>query len=156
MAGEDNNTYYNQLFTEDLRDHDNRIKKLEESVSGLDKKIAVSDTILGRVEVAFNRNIDVLSKTTDAINCIEKTMISMQNQINTSAEITVRIKNKVDQIESGFLASEEKAKLDFREVVKEIFKSKLVWIIGGGFFISLLQLIIEFVKNFDSFNNLIK
>jgi hypothetical protein len=155
MQGDNNNINFNQLIT-DLNSHDGRIRRIEEIVANLDKKAAVSDVILERVEAAFNKNIDVLDRTTEAITCIEKTMISMQNQINTSAEITVRIKNKVDQIESGFLAAEDKAKIDFREVIKEIFKSKMVWIIGGGFLISIVQLIIEIVQNIDKFGILTK
>lgn len=119
-----------------------RVDKMENILLDLDKKSAISDVVLSKVESAFNRN-------TEAIISIEKTLIKMQGEINSQAEITVQIKEKVGQIESKFDLSEEKSKLDFRDIFKELLKSRVLWLLGGGVFIVLMQVIIAIMNNLD-------
>lgn len=131
-----------------------RMNAMETRIADLDKRTAISEIILNRVEIAFDKNVEVLSRTTDAINSIEKTMVGLQDQINMNAQVTIAIKEKVDRIESNFEQAEEKAKIDFREIVKEFFKSKISWVISGGVIFALIELIIAIVENSDKLSQL--
>ena len=153
--GQEDNTTYDHIISQ-LDALATRMAKMESTVAELDKRTAISDVILGRVEESFSRNVQVLSRTTEAINSIEKTMISLQDQINMNQQVTIAIKDKVDMIESSFQSAEEKSKIDFREVVKDFFKSKIGWVISGGFILSILNLIAKIIENFDKISALFK
>ena|SRR3990172_6985565 len=120
-----------------------RLGKLECTVADLDKKGAVREVILNRVEQAFNKSVEVMDGVRDSI-------IGMQAEIRINTTATNELKNKVDKIESNFKESEEKAKIDLRVIVKEVFSNKLAWILGGGW------LAIEILSSWDKISQVFK
>jgi len=124
-----------------------RVDKMEASVKELDKRGAITDVILAKNEAAFNKLTDAVSDISKAITSIEKTMVIMQSDIKSWAIATLKIGEEVNQIKENFNSSEEKSKVDFRLIWKNIVESKIFWIFGGiGI---LIWLILQSIANID-------
>jgi len=119
-----------------------RVDKMEDTfgnvnnkVIDIDKRYSLTEILLAKLEAAFTNN-------TNAIISIEKTMISMQNDIKNNAYTTMRIEREVGEIKEKFDAAEEVAKLDLRVVFKRFIDNKVTWILGGGItIVTLLELL---------------
>ena len=83
----------------------------------------------------------------NAVNSIEKTMLTMQSDIKSWGAETRKIGAEVNQIKKNFDDSEDKAKIDFRIVWKDFITSRWTLIFGGlGL---LIYFILQAIANID-------
>jgi predicted nucleic acid-binding Zn-ribbon protein len=128
--------------------------RMETAMNAVDVKSSINEVILKDLKDAFNRNTDVINKVIGAIGNVEKSIVSMQSEIKNNAVTTNEIKQDFSDFKCKFEESEEKAKVDFRLVVKQVLSDKLVWLFGSvltsGWIISKL------LTNWDKISVLFK
>jgi hypothetical protein len=124
-----------------------RMDKIEATLREVDKKSSITEILLGRFETLHNKTMDVLDR-------VEHTMIGMQKEILANTAATVEIRNRISSIEKKFEDSEEKAKVDFRIVFRDFIKGKLLWFLGGGVLVAIIELVRAIIENFDKFGTL--
>jgi len=109
-----------------------RVDEMAAALAEVDKKASLSEKILERLEVTNSKLGETIEKFSDVMQQFEITMVNMQNKIDTTAEATKEVKEKVNAIEKKIEAVDEKSKIDWAQAVKDALTSKLVWLIGGG------------------------
>lgn len=141
MEDNDNTPYY---MHKELAE---KVDKMEAGFKDLDKRGAITDVILTRLEQAFNRNTEAVSDIGKAVGSLEKTMVTMQAEVKNWATATSKLGEEVNQIKENFNVSEEKAKVDFRLIWKNLVQSRVFWILGGiGV---LIWFILQAIANID-------
>jgi hypothetical protein len=113
-----------------------RVGQLEEDIRDVDVKIARTDVILERVDQSIN-------KFTDAVDSMKSAMLGLQSGIENANSNINYVKEDVKQFKAEFKAAENKFKIDYRLIWKNIVSNKITYIFGGGLFIGITVGIIE-------------
>jgi chromosome segregation ATPase len=141
----------------------NRVEDMQDVIYGLntrlmevDKKASVSQEILERLESSNNKLVEGIVNFSNVMQKFEVTIVNMQNEIKNGSIITNEVKDRVEHIESRMNGDDDKVKIDLRDILK----SKAIWIVSGGAFISICGLIIGLINiiisNHDMISRVVK
>jgi hypothetical protein len=111
-----------------------RVSKVENDVHEIDKKESNTNLILGRLEVAFTENTRVTQQ-------VQNTLIGLQAEMQNNANITNATREDIRKLNEKYETSEDKSKVDFREVWKGIITNRLTYLLGGGLLVGALAAI---------------
>lgn len=104
-------------------------------IASNDKKASISEVILDRVEKSLGEVARVIGVFEKTMSSIEKSMVQMQSGIANNADATNQIQSEIISIKKKFEEAENKSKIDWRDIVKEVLTKKLTWLVGGGLLI---------------------
>ena len=111
---------------------ENKMDDMRNMISTIDNNSCVLQALLSRLETALQRNTDVILE-------MEKTLFGMQSEIKSVSLVTNQLRADIDGVGKRFEIAEEKNKIDFRVITKEILTNKIIWLLGGG--IALFEII---------------
>lgn len=144
------------------------VMNLEEKVSDIDKRTAISqestralEKANDRLENLYNRTICAIEKSAETFVEVQTTMVKMQEEIKNLGRSTddVRddtrsLKVEVEELKKNFNNAEELGKVDMRKILQ----SRMVWLLGGGFvsiLITLCGTLFTIMINFNGIINFI-
>jgi len=122
-----------------------KVESMYEMLVEVDKKASLSEVLLSRLEISNGQLIKAINQFSETIQEFKITMISIQNEIKNNATKTDGVKNKVDNIEKKIEQLEEKSKIDLLIIIKTIFTNRIIWLIGGGLLLYIIDFIIKFL-----------
>jgi hypothetical protein len=134
---------------DELEDRMNTMDKslidVHEKISEVDKKASVSEQILLRLEIAFDKNNAINEKNIEVMSGIEKTLIGMQFEIKNNAENTTGIKKEIGEIKKKFEEIDNKGKIDLVKIAKD----NIVWLFSGAAIVAIISILITIMINLD-------
>lgn len=115
------------------------VDKVEGLVASIDKRSSITDAVLSRIEITFNKTIDVLDRVEDTMLKMQSGMSEQSHAINNLENEFIKMRGKMDESESKF-------KVDIRDVLKKTIDKNSHLLIPGGIVTSSLIAIIAFAK----------
>lgn len=138
-----------------IQDLAKRVEKMEGWIQDVDKRSFITEVLLEKLEVAFNKNTCVIEGIDDTLTKMSYELKNQSSRIEDLSKTTTELKTK-------FETSEQKFKVDFRDGLKSfldknshlLIPGAILSIIGTG----LLAFIKWIVENqdiiFDFLNNI--
>ena len=138
-----------------IQDLAKRVEKMEGWIQDVDKRSFITEVLLEKLEVAFNKNTYVIEGIDDTLTKMSYELKNQSSRIEDLSKTTTELKTK-------FETSEQKFKVDFRDGLKSfldknshlLIPGAILSIIGTG----LLAFIKWIVENqdiiFDFLNNI--
>ena len=138
-----------------IQDLAKRVEKMEGWIQDVDKRSFITEVLLEKLEVAFNKNTSVIEGIDDTLTKMSYELKNQSSRIEDLSKTTTELKTK-------FETSEQKFKVDFRDGLKSfldknshlLIPGAILSIIGTG----LLAFIKWIVENqdiiFDFLNNI--
>jgi hypothetical protein len=133
---------------------DKSLVDVHNQISEVDKKASISEQILLRLEIAFDKNNTINEKNIGVMSGIEKTLVGMQFEIRNNAENTTGIKKEIGEIKRKFDEINDKGRIDLIKIIKD----NITWLFSSAAIIAIISIIITIIINFDkikSFFNLL-
>ena len=133
MADNDNYDNSNLIWkidglADDFYRLENRVNSMDIEINKLTNNTSVVNALMLRMESAYKDTTQSLNKSAEAINLIGITLVGIKNTL----QVTSELKTEISGIKKKFEDAEDKNKIDFRLIVKEILTNKIIWILGAG------------------------
>jgi len=122
-----------------IKDLTKRVEKMESWIQDVDKRSAITEILLEKFEIAFNKN-------TSVIEGIDDTLTSMSFELKNQSSRIEDLSSTTNELKTKFEISEKKFKVDFRDVLKA-FLDKNSHLLVPGAIISIIGTgLLAFIK----------
>lgn len=126
-----------------IKDLAKRVEKMEGWVQNVDKRSSITEILLEKLEIAFNKN-------TNVIEGIDDTLTEMNYELKNQSLKIQNLSNTTNELKTKFENSEKKFHLDFRDIFKAFLDKNshlfipgaIISIIGTGLF-AFIKWIVE-------------
>ena len=139
-----------------INDLAKRVEKMEGWIQDVDKRSSITEVLLEKFEIAFNKN-------TNVIEGIDDTLTKMSYELKNQSSRIEDLSSTTNELKTKFENSEKKFKVDFRDVLKAfldrnshlLIPGAIVSIIGTGL-LAFIKWIVENQEIILAFLNNIK
>lgn len=122
-----------------LKDLTKRVEKMEGWIQDVDKRSAITEKLLEKFEIAFNKN-------TTVIEGIDDTLTSMNFELKNQSSRIEDLSNTTNDLKIQFESAEKKFKIDFRDILKSFVDKNSHLFIPGAAIISIGTGLLAFIK----------
>ncbi len=122
-----------------IQDLTKRVEKMEGWIQDVDKRSAITEVLLEKFEIAFNKN-------TSVIEGIDDTLTSMSFELKNQSSRIEDLSSTTNELKTKFEISEKKFKIDYRDIFKS-FLDKNSHLLVPGAIISIIGTgLLAFIK----------
>jgi len=122
-----------------INDLTKRVEKMEGWIQDVDKRSAITEVLLEKLEVAFNKN-------TSVIEGVDDTLTRMTFEIKDQSSKIIDLSNTTNELKTKFESSEKKFQLDFRDVFKSFIDKNSHLFVPGAVISIIGTSLISFTK----------
>lgn len=122
-----------------IKDLAKRVEKMEGWIQDVDKRSFITEVLLEKLEVAFNKNTSVIEGIDDTLTGMSYELKNQSSRIEDLSKTTTDLKTK-------FESSEQKFKVDFRDSLKSFLDKNSHLFIPGAIVSIIGTGILAFIK----------
>ena len=127
------------VLCQQIKDLAKRVEKMEGWIQDVDKRSAITEILLEKFEIAFNKN-------TSVIEGIDDTLTSMSFELKNQSSRIEDLSSTTNELKTKFEISEKKFKVDYRDIFKS-FLDKNSHLLVPGAIISIIGTgLLAFIK----------
>jgi hypothetical protein len=146
---------HHDLLVERVVKVETALVQMDKAMVDVDKRTCLAEKILDRIDETNARLVDTIKKFGEVVQEIKITLVGLQAEIKNGSNKTEEMKTKIDELDRKFDEAEEKSKIDWRVMFKDVLGKKIIWLLSGGLITGAIAALIFIIKNFDEITQII-